>query len=418
MAIPHDLGSGVAKNDSYSNRGSAFVDDDADDAFLRSPQHSDAKSSSGRSAAGASSRSRAARGGERDFARDQASERLLDKAAEGINQRLEDDDTFLRTRRRAPIKKGILPAWSRTRWGRIVLISAAVVILAAGITLILAIRSFLEHDSRFRIDSGASIQTAGNSQLSRTDLLSVFGSDIGRNIFFVPLATRRAELEQIPWVEHATVMRVLPNEIRVAVRERTPIAFVRVKDQVKLVDANGIILDMPPSMMAARHFSFPVVAGISASDPLSARKPRMAMYQKFVAELDANGEKNSEQMSEIDLSDPEDVRATVPARSSDLLLHFGEENFLPRYRLYQSHLAEWEQQYPRLAAVDLRYDGQVVLKMADGKAADPNAPAAATADAAEAKTPAPAKPVAKAHAKPAVSKKHPTVLKHPGKAKR
>jgi cell division protein FtsQ len=170
--------------------------------------------------------------------------------------------------------------------------------------------------------------------------------------------------------------------------------------------------------MAARHFSFPVVAGISVSDPLSARKPRMAMYQKFVAELDANGEKNSEQMSEIDLSDPEDVRATVPARSSDLLLHFGEENFLPRYRLYQSHLAEWEQQYPRLAAVDLRYDGQVVLKMADGKAADPNAPAAATADAAEAKTPAPAKPVAKAHAKPAVSKKHPAALKHPGKAKR
>ena len=89
----------------------------------------------------------------------------------------------------------------------------------------------------------------------------------------------------------------------------------------------------------------------SNSKKITLSQPRMAMYQKFVADLDASGEKLSGQMSEIDLSDPEDVRATVPARGSDLLLHFGQENFLSRYRVYQSHLNEWEQQYPRLAAV-------------------------------------------------------------------
>jgi cell division protein FtsQ len=396
----------VAKNDSYSNRGSAFVDDE-EDAFLRSRQFSeakfpDAKSPAGRSSA-ASSRSRASRGADRD----PISDRLLDKAAEGLSQRLEDDDTFLRNRRRAPIKKGVLPAWSRTRWGRIALVVAAVALAAGVIALILAVRNFLETDPRFRIDSASDIRTMGNSQLSRTDLLSVFGSDLGRNIFFVPLATRRKELEQIPWVEHATVMRLLPNEIRVAVTERTPIAFVRVKDQIKLVDAEGVILDMSPSMMAARHFSFPVVTGINGGDPLSTRGPRMAMYQKFVADLDASGEKLSGQMSEIDLTDPEDVRATVPARNSDLLLHFGEENFLQRYRVYQAHLAEWEQQYPRLAAVDLRYDGQVVLKMADGRAADPNAPASPAKAAV-----APRAPVRTS------AKSHPVAAKHAGKARR
>jgi cell division protein FtsQ len=380
----------VAKNDIYSTRGSAFVDDDADDAFLR-------PAPSSKSTAASSSRARAPKN---------AGDRLVDKAAEGIGQRLEDDEPFLRTRRRVPVKKGLLPAWTKTRWGRIAVISAALVVVAGGVALVLSVRSFLENDPRFRIDSASSIQTLGNSQLTRTDLLSVFGSDIGRNIFYVPLSARRSELEQIPWVQHATVMRLLPNELRVAVTERTPIAFVRVGDQVKLVDADGVILDMPPAMMAAKHFSFPVVTGIRPNDPLSARKPRMAMYQKFVAELDASGEKLSEQMSEIDLSDPEDVRATVPAKGSDLLLHFGEENFLPRYRVYQSHLNEWEQQYPRLAAVDLRYDGQVVLKMADGKAADGAAPAAASGDA----TPAPAKSTAAA--------KHPAAAKHAGKARR
>jgi cell division protein FtsQ len=329
----------------------------------------------------------------------------VDKAAEGVGQRPDEDEPFLRTRRRVPIKKGILPTWTKTRWGRVVLVGAALVVVAGGVALVLSVRNFLENDPRFRIDSASSVQTVGNSQLTRADLLSVFGSDIGRNIFYVPLAARRSELEEIPWVQHATVMRLLPNELRVTVTERTPIAFVRVGDQVKLVDADGVILDMPPAMMAAKHFSFPVVTGIRPNDPLSARKPRMRMYQKFVAELDASGEKLSEQLSEIDLSDPEDVRATVPAKGSDLLLHFGEENFLPRFRVYQSHLNEWEQQYPRLAAVDLRYDGQVVLKMADGKAADGTNPAPAS-NAADGSAPAAGKSAAaKKHLAAAIAAK-------------
>lgn len=396
----------MAKNDSYSTRGSTFVDDDVDDAYSRRSQAS---------AASSHSPSRNSRSADRDLSRGQAADRLLDKAAEGIGQRIEEDEPFVRTRRRAPIKKGILPGWAKTRWGRMALVAAVLVVLAGVTLVILAVRNFFESDPRFRIDEAADIQIMGNSELSRADLLSVFGSDIGRNIFYVPLAARRVELEQIPWVAHATVMRTLPNELRVAIQERTPIAFVRVRDRVQLVDVDGVILDMSPAMMAARHFSFPVVTGINPNDPLSTRQPRMHMYQKFVAELDASGEKLSAQMSEIDLSDLEDVRARVPAAGSDLLLHFGEENFLARYRVYQAHLKEWEQQYPRLAAVDLRYDGQVVLKMSNGRAADGNAPApqAPAADATQ-----DAKPAAKPAVKPAPVKKHAPPAKHARRAAR
>ncbi len=89
----------------------------------------------------------------------------------------------------------------------------------------------------------------------------------------------------------------------------------------------------------------------------------MQIYQKFIADLDSTGEHISAHLSEVDLSDPEDVRATVPANSSDLLLHFGDQNFLARWRNYQTHIAQWEQQYPHLASIDLRYDHEVVLKM-------------------------------------------------------
>jgi cell division protein FtsQ len=318
---------------------------------------------------------------------DSASDRLAAKAVEAVGDEsasLRDDQAFLRSRRRVPVRQGFLPNWAKTRWGRILLLVTLLAVFAGAVWLIIAARDFLDRDPRFRIDSAASIQTIGNSQLTREDLLSVFGSDIGRNVFFIPLAERRSELERIPWVDHATVMRLLPNQLRVAVSERTPIAFVRVGDQVKLVDAAGVILDMPPSMMAARHFSFPVVTGINPGDPLSVRGPRMRIYQRFIADLDSNGEKISSNLSEIDLSDPEDVRATLPAGATDMLLHFGDEKFLARYHTYQSHLSEWQQEYPHLASVDLRYDTQVVLKMADGHAAgatpDPGAAAASTHD--------------------------------------
>jgi cell division protein FtsQ len=115
----------------------------------------------------------------------------------------------------------------------------------------------------------------------------------------------------------------------------------------------------------------------------------MAVYQRLVVELDANGQHLSDQISEIDLTDPEDARVMMPEQGADILAHFGEDRFLERYQRYRAHIAEWRQQYPKLAAVDLRYDQQVVLQMAHGAnaveaAADPNsAPDSAPASASD-----------------------------------
>ncbi|MGA8042109.1 MAG: FtsQ-type POTRA domain-containing protein, partial [Terracidiphilus sp.] len=206
----------------------------------------------------------------------------------------------------------------------------------------------------------------GLGEVTRADLVPVFGADLGRNIFFVPLSERRAQLEQIPWVERATVMRILPDQIRVSILERRPIAFVRLGQQIRLVDANGVLLNMSAADMAQHHYSFPVLTGIDERDPLLSRKARMAVYQRLMSDLDANGQQNSEQISEIDLTDPEDARVLMPEQGADILVHFGEDHFLERYQRYKAHIAEWRQQYPKLAEVDLRYDQQVVLQMAPG----------------------------------------------------
>jgi cell division protein FtsQ len=161
-------------------------------------------------------------------------------------------------------------------------------------------------------------------------------------------------------------MRLLPNRMRVSIVERTPVAFVRQGSHIGLVDANGVLLDMPVDAKSREHYSFPVVTGITGNDPVSTRAARIKIFGRFTSELDGSGEKISEELSEVDLSNPEDVQALIPDHSTEILVHFGEDNFLERYRRFKEHLPEWRTLYPRLSSVDMRYEQQVVLQMPPG----------------------------------------------------
>jgi cell division protein FtsQ len=316
-----------------------------------------------------------------------------------------DDDAPRRTRPKNP--------WWRPSGvvGRWLLAAGAVLVLSSLIASGVMLKKYLGRDSRFRIAGAGNVQAAGLAQVTRADLLPVFGEDIGRNIFFVPLSERRKQLEQIPWVQSATVMRLLPDQLRVNIVERQPVAFVRQGQHIGLVDASGILLSMPAAAMAQHHYSFPVVTGIESGDTAASRKERMAVYERMIGELDANKQNLSDQISEIDLTDPEDARILMPEQGADILAHMGDDHFLDRYQRYKTHIAEWRQQYPKLAAVDLRYDEQVVLKMSGPDATQatignataatkPAASAPATLQSVSAETkPTPSQPV-KTAAKP------------------
>ena len=157
-------------------------------------------------------------------------------------------------------------------------------------------------------------------------------------------------------------------------------AFVRHGSQIGLVDANGVLLDMPPDAAGDPHYSFPVLTGLSVNDPLSTRAARMAIYQRFHAGAGAR-EKNSSTISEADVSNPEDVKAVVSSGGSDILVHFGDEDFLHRYQEFEQHLPDWKQQYPKLAAADMRYERQVVLEMQPGTGVPMKSDSGAAADA-------------------------------------
>jgi len=299
----------------------------------------------------------------------------------------------------------------RSTGGRIVLGGGTLLLLGgAGVGLVAA-RQYVMHDPRFIVASSQEIEISGNRHLTRAQILGVFGGDIERNIFRVSLDERRRDLEHLPWVEHATVMRLLPNRIRVQITERVPVAYVRQGTQIGLADAHGSLMDMPVGdgneSGDAASYSFPVLTGISAADPASTRAARMAIYSQFLHDLDSTGKHYSRSLSEVDVSDPDDVKAIIASEGTTVLVHFGKEQFLVRYEEFERHLPEWKVQYPRLASADMGYGDQIVLEMQSGSAATTGAdaaPAATTTPVAE-KT----KPAATLSAPVAPAKPSPTV---------
>jgi cell division protein FtsQ len=271
----------------------------------------------------------------------------------------EEESPFLRAQKRVPVRRGPL---AKKTANRLKLVLAAVAVAGALAVCVSIAYNYAERCWRFRLRGASSLEIASTQNVSRRQVMEVCAADLGRNIFLVPLAVRRRQLESIPWVESATVMRLLPDRLRVDLTERVPVAFVRMGARISVVDGNGVIMELPRS----RKYSFPVLKGMSESEPLSTRAACMHVYSALMRELDSEGAHYSQDISEVDLSDPEDVKVMAADPGGTVLIHLGASDFLRRYKVYLSHLQEWRQQFQKLDSVDLRYERQIIVNPDSG----------------------------------------------------
>jgi cell division protein FtsQ len=110
-----------------------------------------------------------------------------------------------------------------------------------------------------------------------------------------------------------------------------------------------------------KKYSFPVMLGMNPGEPLSTRTARMKIYNDVVSQLDSSGAHYSQELSEVDLSDPEDVKVLANNSGGEVLVHLGSSNYLDRYKVYVTHVQTWRQQFDKLESVDLRYDRQIIV---------------------------------------------------------
>lgn len=87
------------------------------------------------------------------------------------------------------------------------------------------------------------VDVIGARHAARSDVQQVARVRSGTPLLLVDLGAVARRVEQLPWVEHASVTRDLPGRLRITVTERVPAAWIRrAPDRVTLVDENGSVL--------------------------------------------------------------------------------------------------------------------------------------------------------------------------------
>lgn len=263
---------------------------------------------------------------------------------------------------------------SRPRRTRLRMWAAGAVLILAVIAIGLAfdqIDQFLASAPHFTLagdagqGNGSGLRIEGAVYASRERLRGLFASDFGRSVYLIPLEARRRDLLAVNWVRDARVSRHWPNRVVVRITERAAVAFVVLPSRaggpsrMALIDAEGVILEPP----ARADFALPVLLGVGSEQPPAVRRERVGLLLRLLPEAAAA----ASQISEVDASDPKNLKVTLALEGRAVRLLLGDEGFRTRLENFLSHYSEIRRRLPQAAAFDLRLEGRITVTEGPGR---------------------------------------------------
>ena len=272
---------------------------------------------------------------------------------------VEDEPRYLRRQKPVDVRRKKFGSKNLSFYRRL---SFWILIAAATTALCVVVVRFALYSPQVQLIKTEQIDLAGNHVVAREALANVFYPDRGKSVLTIPLDRRRVEIEKIKWVESASVQRILPNRVRVEITERTPVAFVRNGNEIALIDGRGVILDRPSDLDAR----FPIISGITDALPRDEAERRMQTYQELVRDLNIVNADSANQLSEVDLSNPKNVRivmAGIPGvnAAQAVNIRFGSGDFTSKYRMLVENFTQWQANAGCVRSVDLQFTRQIVL---------------------------------------------------------
>ena len=233
-------------------------------------------------------------------------------------------------------------------------IAASVLSLAVFCWTVYSTSSYLVTAPRFEVKK---FSVSGLKRVEENQIIAKAGFDVGTNVFRVNLQEIRKRVEELQWVRHAMVERVLPDQIIIKVTEREPIGLARIRGEIYEFDLEGKILDPDP----IRGSSFPILDGLRL-DSEKDNLPKVLTYKKILDDLGSNS------LSEVHINAAGEV--TVVSSNDPFLVNLGTADFRDRWIKYLQLKPQIEQRYPLAARVDLRFKNQVIVRMQEDDAGE------------------------------------------------
>jgi cell division septal protein FtsQ len=214
--------------------------------------------------------------------------------------------------------------------------------------------SYLAAAPRFEVKK---LSVSGLKRVEENQIIAKAGFEVGTNVFRLNLREIRNRVEELQWVRHAMVERVLPDQIIIKVIEREPIGLARIRGEIYQFDLDGKILDPDP----IRGSSFPILDGLRAESDKE-NLPKVAIYKKVLEELGPNS------LSQVHINAGGEV--TVVSSNDPFLVNLGTTDFRNRWIKYLQLKPQIEQRYPQAVRVDLRFKNQVIVRMQEDDAGE------------------------------------------------
>jgi len=230
-----------------------------------------------------------------------------------------------------------------------------VIVLGIMIVASLYLYNFLTTSQRFAVRQ---VELDGVARIDPADLERLLADLEGQNLLLAPLDQYRQRIEAYPRVEHARLVRIVPDRIRCTITEREPTALV-FTDRFLEIDRHGMV-------MADDEFTplldLPIITGASARDVRPGRVCEAHGVRGALEALRVIREVGGDfagRISEINVSGDNVV---VRSLENDCVLVLGDSDFESRLRKYFLFEDTIDRDRAEKRVVDLRFEDQVVLR--------------------------------------------------------
>lgn len=202
----------------------------------------------------------------------------------------------------------------------------------------------------------------GNERLSTGEVHVLLEGLRGQHVLAIDLDVWKHRLLASPWVEHASVRRVLPSTVDVTIRERQPMAIGRHDGKLYLVDASGYVIDEFGPNYA--QFDLPIIDGLVGGRGEDVDDAAAALAGRAIASLGRHPAL-FRRISQLDVSDSRD--AVVVLESDTVFVHLGDDQFAERLQGYVDLAPTLKQQVPEIEHADMRIASRVYVRPTAGK---------------------------------------------------
>ena len=196
------------------------------------------------------------------------------------------------------------------------------------------------------------VNLSGQNHVTPSEILAAAGIKATTSILFVDADETRAKLETMPWIASASVRKLYPDRIDIAVVEREAYALWQINGQIRVIARDGT--PIAPYSDDPRYVSLPIVVGEGA-------EKRVGDIVDALARVPA-------------LRDQVRAAIRVADRRWTLKLRNGIDVRLPEVGLDDAllEIADLDRDKKLLSRditiVDLRLPDRVVVRLSDGAA--------------------------------------------------